>query len=187
MLTPEFAFPNIRNTNCMSLGRLTRKKINTCREWVRRRNDEWVWRMNNEWVWRMNGKWMRRIGDGWVRCMNNEWVRHMNGQWMQRMIDGWVRRRNGKWMQLGIRRNSSIVQEWRLSRNRTSDTDTERGKQEVRYGHVLWSLEFGVGVLHEFLLINLVGMTHCRTHAGCMQDALQELLQGLTLASQQVG
>ena len=50
-------------------------------------------------------------------------------------------------------------------------------------GGVLWSLESGAGVLHEFLLVNLVGMTHCRTHAGCMQ----ELLQGLTLTFQQVG
>ena len=30
----------------------------------------------------------------------------------------------------------------------------------------MWSLEFSAGVLHEFLLINLVEMTHCRTHAG---------------------
>ena len=56
---------------------------------------------------------------------------------------------------------------------------------------VLWSLEFGAGVLHEFLLINLVEMTHCRAHAGCMQIALQgplqDILQGLTLTSQQVG
>ena len=29
---------------------------------------------------------------------------------------------------------------------------------------VLWSLEFGVGVFHEFVLINLVGVRHCRTH-----------------------
>ena len=36
---------------------------------------------------------------------------------------------------------------------------------------VLWSLEFGAGVLHEFLLINLVEMTYCRTHAGCIARA----------------
>ena len=51
----------------------------------------------------------------------------------------------------------------------------------------LWSLKFGAGVLPEFLLIKLVGMTHCRMHAGRMQDALQGLLQGLTLTFQQVG
>ncbi len=29
---------------------------------------------------------------------------------------------------------------------------------------ILWSLKFGVGVVYEFLLINLIRVRHCRTH-----------------------
>ena len=51
-----------------------------------------------------------------------------------------------------------------------------------------WSL--APAFFMNFSLIKLVGVGHCRTHAGCMQDALQgpshEILQGLTLTSQQV-
>ena len=49
---------------------------------------------------------------------------------------------------------------------------------------VLWSLEFGAGVLHDFLLINLVGRTvgmkHCRMHAGCTAGATARTNFGLS-------